>query len=159
MTSTERLMQPHEGVAGVERLGDALLVNPQACDWVLSLTRQLYSASLSNTPHSRTLFERLTNPTVGQAVVVSDAARHLGVEQQAEHRFHAVGYLVAHRREWWTTDEQWAADLAEEGSGLEPGDRAIEPAAWYVQYGPDPDMVCRWVNCQVLAVPALGSYW
>ena len=32
-------------------------------------------------------------------------------------------------------------------------DRAVEPRACYVQYGPEPVDVCRWTNCTLVAIP------
>jgi hypothetical protein len=146
-------LQPHEGIQGTERSGDGLLRldNTSARDVIATLAYHLYMATLVGHAASMVndLRERMTNPQVEDLVVISDARSNQIPE--------GVGYLVAHRAEWWTTDEQWEADKAE--SSLADEDRMVERDAWYVQYGPNPADVCRWVNCLPLAVPGAGDRW
>jgi hypothetical protein len=75
----------------------------------------------------------------------------MGVRGDLDTRLKAFGILIEHRNEWWETDEEWEALKVEDG-GLEDDDRRVDHA-WYVQYGNDPGDVCRWVNCDFLAIP------
>lgn len=147
MTTTRVLPQPHEGIRGVLRAQDPLLVNQDASDLALRLGYRLYAASLNATPNARALYETMTNPRVGDRVIVQDAA---WMRDDAD-RFRAVGYLIARREEWGTTDEDWDAQKAGD-SALIDADRYAELRAWYVQYGPNPVDVCRWTNCTVLTL-------
>lgn len=63
----------------------------------------------------------------------------------------AFGILVEHRQEWATTDEQWQAETLS-NPGLTPQDRVREHA-WYIQYGPETQDLCRWVNCTFMTLP------
>jgi hypothetical protein len=122
---------------------------------VLPLMDLLYRASLSNTPACADLHQRLTHPTVGDPVIVLDA-RHAWVrDHTADAVWRGVGYLVARRAEWWTSDEEWERAIRD-GEVFEDEPRMVERDACYVQYGPDPADVCRWVNCDVAAVPVDG---
>lgn len=141
--------EPHEGIAGIQRPGDPLLTSEDAASLVAGLTRHLYSATLLGfAPKLRAIYERMTAPQPGDQVVVLDSIR----ARDPDTRWRGTGYLVTHRAEWWTTEEEWERDKAEDGS-LTDGDRLVEHDAWYVQYGPNAEDVCRWVNCTVLAVP------
>ena len=144
-------LQPHEGITGTARSAEDPLLTPVGSDLVLQLTRHLYGASISTVPSSQELHRRLTSPAVGQPVAVLDAM----YQRSPDTRWKGVGYLLETRREWWTTDAEWAAEQrAQLHDGyLADEERMVEPAAWYVQYGPEPADVCRWVNCQVLALP------
>jgi hypothetical protein len=68
-----------------------------------------------------------------------------------ERRTMGFGILIAHREEWAQTDEEYqqSIDAGEVGAD----DKRWRDSAWYVQYGPQPDDVCRWVNCSFIAVP------
>lgn len=147
---TATYLEPHEGVTGTDRPGDPLLTSDEAAALVARLTRKLYSTALAAhaAPRGRELFERMATPEVGDQVVVSDSVG----SHSPETRQRGVGYLVAHRAEWWSTREEWERDKAEDGT-LTEVDRLVEHDAWYVQYGPNSVDICRWVNCTVLAIP------
>jgi hypothetical protein len=172
MTGTDdrSFPQPREGITGTLRDQDDLLsLDGKA------LPRRMMHAALAKCLHRATLvgnpapvvaamYERITHPEPGDLVVETSrlGSGHLEVE--------AFGILVAHRREWWETDEEWAAQVKQEradhesflaGPYAQPGD-ADEPwapserltdDAWYVQYGPQPADVCRWVNCEFIVIP------
>lgn len=139
--------QPREGISGALRPADDPLMTGLGSVLVADLTAQLYKASHSgSSPHLSELFHRMSAPEVGDRVVVRDSIR-----SDPETRFQGVGYLVAARVEWATSERQWLEEKAR--YGLFDADRVVEREVWYVQYGPDPYDVCRWVNCTVLAIP------
>lgn len=148
------LPEPHEGVAGTDRAGDPLLVSGETKAIIARLTRHLWSANLGRPPHTLYYeqYERMTAPRPGDPVVVLDTVTMTRHPDYRRYQDHGVGYLVLTRTEWWTTHEVWEQEKAEDPS-LTDDDRMIEREVWYVQYGPDPADVCRWVNCQVVAIP------
>jgi hypothetical protein len=106
-------------------------------------------------PIVRRMYERLSNPRVGDLVVETSSVMyrcaHLKPGGPGGDWYRGVGYLLAHRTEWWHTDADWRQALGAGEWGSEdprPTDRA-----WYVQYGPEPHDVCRWVNCDFVVVP------
>lgn len=159
MTPTERLegrgtvssmLQPHENVTGADRDDDLLSLEPSAMahrDLIGSLACAVYDACMVGNPAPKVLeaWERITHPSVGDLVYVTDGRYRRNAP--IETRVHSLGFLVERRREWWSTDEQWAAEMAEDDS-LAPGERLVERDAIYVQYGPSAADVCRWVKLQ-----------
>jgi hypothetical protein len=144
--------QPREGIVGVDRSSDWLLSLDERAtphrDAILAITHHLYHACLVGhpTPNVERMYGRITDPQPGDFVYVRDRA----ADRDVAIRTMALGYLLTHRREWWESDEQWVAIKAERGET--DADRRTDHA-WYVQYGPNPDAVCRWTNCTVVAVP------
>lgn len=160
--------QPHEGISGTDRGHDDLLSLEEAAiprrHLMAGMARCLRQAVLvgNQAPIVARMWERMQAPVSGDLVVeVSSFGRRACTE--------GMGILLAHRHEWWQTDEEWAAELEKEreaheeflrGPHSRPGDGPFDPArherltdhAWYVQYGPRPEDVCRWVNCQFLTV-------
>ena len=142
-------LQPYEGVTGRARSAEDPLLTPAGSDLVLQLVKPLYRASLSATPNCQELHSQLTNAVrVGQPVAVHDA---MYFRRDQDARWKAVGYLLQEREEWATTDSQWQVDLR--NGDADPDERGVERDAWYLQYGPAAEDVCRWTNCQVLALP------
>jgi hypothetical protein len=160
MEPTVTYSQPHQGVAGEDRHGDPLLTlddaGLRASDMVATLAWHLRRATLVGNPVPivRTMGNRMQKPQPGDLVVVSDSIWH----RDPDTRKRGVGYLVLHRAEWWTSDAQYQREVAD-GAVYPDEPRMVEPNAWYVQYGPAPADVCRWVNCDVIALPQHGDRW
>lgn len=155
MVDVTEYKQPHEGVAGTDRSGDDLLSLDEralpARFALIAMARHLQTATLvgNQAPIVKEIYQRITNPRVGDLVVESS----LGVWTTDPHRkVPAFGYLIEKRREWWHTDDEWSALLAEDPDAYGDDPRPTDEA-WYVQYGPAPSTVYRWVNCSFLAVP------
>lgn len=153
-TDRSMLKQPRQGVVGLDRSGSYLLsLDEQARqhrEALIELADHLFTAICvgNQAPVVERMYNRITQPVVGDLVV--ETSRR-GRRADDEARLMALGYLVEHRYEWWETDEEWNAHLADDG-GLTDEDRTIDEA-WYVQYGPNPDDVCRWTNANFRAVP------
>ena len=147
------------GVAGVDRSGDLLVSLDDACmpmvDALGAAARHLLYATMGNThPAARAIFERTDRPGVGDLVVVRDSIGH----RDPDTRRRGLGYVVQERPEYATTRSVWERERAE-SPYLTDADRLIEYEAWYIQYGPHPADVCRWTNCDVMALPGPGDQW
>lgn len=153
MTVQQSYLQPHEGVRGEERPEDPVLTMTPAQKRILAIAvKELWRASLVNAPSAQERFDRMTHPRPGDYVVVGDILSGW-MHRDGDNFDKGVGIFLGDRDEWWTTDEQWARDKAEDGT-LTDADRMVDHA-WYVQYLPDAS-VCRWVNCDVLAIPGVN---
>lgn len=147
------MKQPREDVAGVQRTDDLLSLDMDAAPHratIAALMRHLTRATMVGHPAPivQRMCERIRDPQIGDLVVESHmATRH---RADLDTRTKAVGYLLEHRTEWACTDAEWADAIAED-PGL--ADQRVTDEAWYVQYGPAPEDVCRWTNCSFLAVP------
>jgi hypothetical protein len=148
------MKQPHEDIAGTDRTGNDLLsLEPSAQahrDALIALTRHLHTATLVGNPAPvvQRMCERIYSPQPGDLVVESSAGMH---SADPKRRATALGYLVEKRREWWHTDEEWEQYKTEDGF-VTDDDRMVD-TAWYIQYGPNPGDIFRWVNCSFLVVP------
>lgn len=153
MIDRSNLKQPREGIVGVQRDDFLLSLDMKAVphrDALIAMARHLQTASLVGNPAPvvQRIYERIKNPQLGDLVVEAST----GVRtRDLDTRTKAFGILIEHRDEWWETDAEWEALRAEDG-GLTEEDRMVDHA-WYVQYGNDPGDVCRWVNCDFLAIP------
>jgi hypothetical protein len=167
MTSrNETWLQPHEGVRGRD-LGEGHLL---ALDddsvthrlEVLARTWRRWDDILHARISDRdALFERMYNPRVGDLVVEQTTSFRRDPASQVQ----ASGLLLVHeRKEWASTDEEWARTVAEEkanheASGL-PFDaeqfarERFADTASYIQYGASAVDICRWSNCKFIAIPA-----
>ncbi len=169
--------QPHEGITGADREADDLLsLDDKATArrmLMIGMAECLHQAALVGNPAPvvKRMYGRMKDPQPGDLVLELSSLgvsrrRPDGLDQQVK----AFGILLAHRREWWQTDEEWAARVEEERIAHEeflrsayshPGDEPFDPAqcerltddAWYVQYGAAAGDVCRWTNCQFVAIP------
>lgn len=149
MSEALRMLEPHEGIGGQERREDALLTvggSLLAAEMMGYLSRATLVGN--PVPIVQQMRARIDEPRPGDAVVVYDSI----FQRDDETKHKGVGYLVEVREEWASTAEEWAESIAEDGS-LTDADRWVERRAWYVQYGPEPEDVCRWTNCTVLAIP------
>lgn len=143
-------LQPHEDVVGTQRDEPFLSLDESAWPSRFALTTladHLYRACLVGNPAPTVarMYERIANPQVGDFVFEVSAI----MRKDHDRRIKGFGVLVAERREWWQTDEEWASTLAEEP---DYGDRPVDHA-WYIQYGQAAGDVCRWTNCRVIVVP------
>lgn len=146
------LKQPREDVAaGVDRDDDLLSFDESAVahrDALIGMARLLHSATLVGDPAPVVvkLYERITKPCPGDLVVeLSAMYSHDPVK-----RIKALGILIEKRQEWYDTDEEWA-DLVAEGAVYADEDRRTD-TAWYIQYGSAAGDVCRWTDCDFMAL-------
>lgn len=167
--------QPHEGITGTLRDQDDLLSLEEKALPVRKAMMGLASALRSAVsvgqpaPVVERMSARMSAREPGD-LVIETSTMYLDRESWPC----AFGILLAHRVEWWQTDAEWAAQIEQaradheaflRGPYAQPGD-ADEPFdaedsigprptdhAWYVQYGPQPDDVYRWVNCAFMVVP------
>jgi hypothetical protein len=168
-----RWPQPREGITGTLHDPPGILSLEEDAVEVrralMGATRCLMRATLVGNPAPvvARMSTRMRDPQPGDLVMETSSTCRL----QAEDFCRAFGILLAHRTEWWTTDAEWEQSVAGEraahkeflrGPYAIPGDRdepwepdeRMTDHAWYVQYGPQPQDVCRWVNCEFAAVPA-----
>lgn len=153
MIDRSNLKQPREGIVGVRRDDYLLSLDDKAVahrDALIAMAWHLKTASLVGNPAPvvQRIYERINHPQPGDLVVEWAMSRPA---RDADTRLKAFGFLIEHRNEWWETDAEWAALKAEDG-GLDDEDRRVDHA-WYVQYGNEPEAICRWVNCDFLAIP------
>jgi hypothetical protein len=88
--------------------------------------------------------KRRCEPRTGDLVYVVDALRH----PDPDTRQKGFGYLVVAREEEMYDDETWERI---KNQFRDDGPPPREPI-FYVQYGPDPEDVCRWSNASCFAV-------
>lgn len=154
------MKQPHEGVTGADRGGDPLVSleddHLPVREALAVMTRHLMTATTVGNPAPvvARMWERLRNPQPGDLVI------EIGLTMARRRDWYrGFGYLIESRREWWTTDEEYARQLADDELYPEPKDSRPVDTAWYVQYGPNPKDICRWTNCEFLVVPiGVGSF-
>jgi hypothetical protein len=142
--------QPYEGIVGTLRDEDDLLsLDDKAIPrrmMMANLALCLESAVLVGNPAPivQRMGERMRKPEPGDLVLERTRfGRYSDVE--------AFGFLVAHRDEWWDTDEEYQRHVADGAVGADEP-RSVDHA-WYVQYGPQPGDMYRWVNCSFITVP------
>jgi hypothetical protein len=145
--------QPREGITGTERTEDDLLaLDDKAIArrlMMIGTARALHSATLVGIPAPKVaeMYARMRDPRPGDLVLELTNRR-----QDVDTQIKGFGILVAHRDEWASTDEEWAQAVTGDAD-LDPVDDRFHDHAWYVQYGPSDGDVCRWVNCDFIAVP------
>jgi hypothetical protein len=165
--------QPREGITGTPRDSDDLLsLDEKAVPrrfLMAGMAACIRTACLvgSPAPVVARMWQRMKDPQPGDLVVETSTI----YRNDEDTRIKAFGILIAHRVEWDQTDEEWAGVIEEERAAHEeflrgpyshPGDGPFDPSrcerltdhAWYVQYGPQPADVCRWVNCEFMAIPS-----
>lgn len=143
------MYEPYQDITGTDR-DDLLLSLDEAAlphrDALLAMVKLLDRTTLvgSPAPLVEAIRRRIDNPRVGDLV-----AEWSGVySENVEHRIHSLGILLAHRREWTTTAEEWRDEQVED-----PLAERYTDEVWYVQYGPKAGDVCRWENCRFVALP------
>jgi hypothetical protein len=157
--SGDSMKQPHEGVRGSDRTGNDFLSTDQRAifhrDITIALARHLYTALRVGDPAPvvQRMYLRITAPQIGDLVVETAKGFY---SSDSDTRMKAFGFLVERRREWWHTDEEYAELIAD--GGLDAADPRPVDEAWYLQYGPAPGDICRWVSCSFIAVPVGGDF-
>lgn len=150
-----RYPQPREGVTGTDRADDDLLaLDDKAIArrlMMIGTAKALHTATLVGNPAPvvAEMYARMRDPRPGDLVM------EVGVpfrRNDPDGQIKGFGILIAHRKEWASTDAEWAATLAEEPDLVADEDR-MHDHAWYVQYGPAAEDVCRWTNCEFIAIP------
>ena len=150
------LKQPHEDIVGTDRsASDLLSLEDRAVehrDALIAMTRALHSATLVGNPApiAHRIYVRMTNPAPGDLVIETTRCMYATNDLRAK----GFGILLAQRTEWVDTDAEWAA-AKEEDPSLTEADRSAE-SVYYVQYGPSPTDICRWTNCEFLALVGKG---
>jgi glycine cleavage system aminomethyltransferase T len=163
-----KLPQPHESVQGIDRTRDDLLSleGPALRRRVvmMDLAHALWKAALNgaHTESGRALYERMTNPRMGDLVVETTGMRHPGRADRdgSKSALHSFGIMLGERTEWACTDERWreyVEEAHEQGEEL-PDSSRVSTEAVYVQYGPKADDICRWVNASIIALPTGALY-
>lgn len=96
---------------------------------------------------------RQCSPQPGDLVYVPDRLGRRGTDDD---RLKSFGYYILGRDEPCWTDEEWAEEVRQ--FGCENNERSQE-WIFYIQYGPDPQDVCRWENarCVVVATRAVSD--
>lgn len=169
--------EPREGIAGTARTGDDLLSLEDAAlprrRMMIAIARHLRQATMVGQPAPvvQRMNDRMRSPQPGDLVVETSRTIWGGRGLEVE----GFGILLAHRKEWWETDAEWAATVEQERASheeflrgpyahpgdadqpWEPDDRSTDHA-WYVQYGPAEKDVCRWVNCEFITIPVDGDF-
>lgn len=164
MTESDSYKQPREGITGTLREGDDLLSLEESAIAVRKTMTGLAGVLLRTTmvgqpaPVVTRISERMRSPQPGDLVMETST-----MYRRADDWYRGFGVLIEHREEWWTTDAEWEQELAEERAAWEkftrPGEGPFTPDprttdhAWYIQYGPQPGDICRWVNCEFIAIP------
>jgi hypothetical protein len=153
---TGKWPEPGEGItgtlhdpAGVLSLDEDTLAARRA---LMATTRCLMRATLVGNPApvvSR-MYDRMHDVQPGDLVMETSGTLRL----HADVFYRSFGILLADRIEWWQADAQWQAGMAGEPEELRGDGNRCTGHAWYVQYGPRPDDVCRWVDCEFVMVPA-----
>lgn len=141
--------QPREGIVGIKRDDDLLSLDDSAAPHralIQLLAWELHSATLR---YGNELGDRIRNPRPGDLVI--ETTRGAIAAARGTPMPMAFGYLIERRVEWTETDEEWAQIVAEQA--LRADEERWTDDVWYVQYGPEPDDVCRWQNCSFAAVP------
>lgn len=149
------MKQPREDITGTLLTDDLLSLEESAVahrDALINMARLLWNAVLVGEPAPvvKEMLARIRSPRPGDLVVEHSVL----YRRDPDTRMKGLGILIETRHEWATTDDEWAARLAdpEELGLLEDEDRSTDEA-WYVQYGPNPEDVCRWVDCEFFALP------
>jgi hypothetical protein len=150
---TETWPQPNEGITGTSRIGDDLLSLDDAAmprrRMMIMMGLCLRNATRVGNPAPivQRMDERMRNPQPGDLVYETSTARRPGSE------LYGLGILIAHRIEWWSSDEDWARAMADEPESLRSDDNRPTDHAWYIQFGPGEQNVYRWVNCEFMMLP------
>jgi len=124
-------MKPYEDVNGTQRADDLLSLEDSAMphrEMLLAMAKMLLRCCLvgHRAGGVETIYQRITSPQEGDLVAeTSKAMRSAGSEDD---RVKGLGILLKSREE--------------DGEDV-----------WYVQYGPSPRDIARWVNCDFMALP------
>lgn len=152
------MKQPHEDILRPADVDTRLLGFDDAAldfrDAICALASHLYLSCMVGNPAPAVLEkqQRMLRLEPGDYVVESsDLWRRWGSTDAAD-RAHRFGVLLERRDEWGQTDEEHRRALAD-GEIDADEERWVERNVVYIQYGPSPEDVCRWVNCSFIVVP------
>lgn len=164
--------QPREGITGSDRRDDLLSLEDAAIPRRLvmaGMAKALLNATMVGQPAPivKRMYARMRDPQPGDLVIELSTMW----SRDEDTRIKGMGILVAHRQEWASTDAEWSEYVAEEkraydedfktGPYYRPEDgefdademcERITDHAWYIQYGPAAADICRWTNCEFVAV-------
>lgn len=148
-------LQPHEGIRGTRRDDGLLSLGEDAQAvrlWLLGMAAHLCQAVQVGQPAPivAAMYERIQEPRLGDLVAEMSAIYD---RRDPERQVKGLGVLIAHREEWATTDEEWERYRSEYPEDVSVDERWSDHA-WYIQYGPGPDDICRWTNCSFRVLPA-----
>lgn len=156
--------QPYEGITRIPaadfpfELDDSMLPLKMM---IRILARELNSACLAHGgSRYRDMYKDMEEPRPGDLVIEQSTSYW----HKLDCTVGGFGILLAKRREWETTDEEytaWCARRDEEDRAADitpstPEEHArdrMQETAWYVQYGPDHKNVYRWVNARCVKLP------
>jgi hypothetical protein len=107
-----------------------------------------YVTGYAQAPIARQWSERMYHPRPGDLVYVIDRILGGPRDQGADTRVKSFGYYLCARHEPMYDPEAWA-EVADQYEGKPCPTEKV----FYLQYGPNPDDVCRWENaeCRVIA--------
>ena len=167
MRTAKSLPQPREDVTGMDLTGSMLLSlrEPAAVhrEALITVTRHLRDSCMVGNPAPvvRRIWQRISHPEPGDLAVANEVLHGCGDD---DYHLKGFGVLLAIRDEWAETDADWAAFCDSERRAAEADgftadmivsdeNRAEEHGVYYLQYGPEPVDVCRWVNSACTALP------
>ena len=122
--------EPYEGVNGTQRADDLLSLEDSAMphrEMLLAMAKMLLRCCLVGNPALvvEKIYQRITSPQEGDLVAETSKAMY---SRSEDDRVKGLGVLLKRREE--------------------DGDDV-----WYVQYGPSPRDIARWVDCDFMALP------
>jgi hypothetical protein len=151
--------QSREGITGTLRDQDDLLSLEESALAVRRLIAGVAGVLMKTTlvgqpaPIVARIYERMRGPQPGDLVLETST-----MYRQSEDWYKGCGILLEHRIEWWETDDQFRQYCLENDENPATAERLTDHA-WYIQYGPQPDDVCRWVNCDFVTIPTDPRGW
>lgn len=149
--------QPFEGITGTLRDDFLLSLDVRAVahrDALIAMAHHLRTAIYVGHPAPvvQEVQQRVRNPRVGDLVVECTKAIR---SPDRNVRLQGLGILLAHRMEWYESDEEWEkykADETQYGGEVDENERTTDEA-WYLQWGNNPGHVFRWHNAEFMALP------
>ena len=154
-----RYPEPRAGISGTDRTEDDLLgLDDKAIArrlMMIGTAKALHDATLVGNPAPKVaeLYARMRSPRPGDLVM------EVGVpfrKNDPDGQIKGFGILIERRTEWASTSEEWVAEVAEDEDLDEIRDRMTDDV-WYIQYGSAAEDVCRWRDCEFIAIPT-GSW-
>jgi hypothetical protein len=142
--------QPYEGITGTDLTAyDLLSLDERAIahrDTLLAMALHLNTATLVGNPAPvvERMSERIRNPRPGDLACAAEAM-HRGPRADVDYRTKGLGVLLARRREYCESHQDWADLCLREGWNPLTEERMTDDA-YYLQYGPEPGDICRWTN-------------
>lgn len=165
-----RWPEPHAGISGTQREEDSLLDLDErslATRKIIAALANAFNRALLVGPSApqdvQRLRDRFTSswsddtrgPQIGDLVIETTAMYHYSDEKLRT----GLGILLDKRLEWACTKEEYEEALDRERAYYEDNPEDFEPmprttdTVWYIQYGHNPEAVCRWTDCSFTALP------